>query len=102
MRSTSFASRAHAPTERAAHLAGGLARLGEGLRVDQVADRLSLREIEAAGEKGALGEFAGLGETRAQLKRAAQKQLQHHGRAVRCNLNEIFGCVRARSGKESD
>ena len=57
-----------AAAERAAHLAGGLARLGEGLRFDEVADGFSLREVEAAGEEGALREFAGLGEARAQRR----------------------------------
>ena len=91
----------HAVAERAAHLAGGLARLGEGLRVDEVANRFSLREVEPAGEECALGKFAGLGQARAQLEGAAQQQLQHHGRAVRCDLNQIFGGIGARSARST-
>ena len=91
-----------AAAKRAAHLAGGLARLGKGLRFNQVANGFSLREVEPAGEKGALRKLPRLGQPRAQLKRAAQQQLQHHGRAVRCNLNQIFACVRARSAEVRD
>ena len=46
--------RLHAPAERAAHLAGGLPRLRQRLRFDQVAHRLGLGQIELAGEKCAL------------------------------------------------
>ena len=88
--------------ERAAHLAGGLARLGERLRVDEVAHRFSLREVEPAGEKCALRELAGLGQARAQLERAAQQQLQHHRRAVRGNLDQIFRGVGVGRGEEGD
>ena len=91
-----------AVAERATHLAGGLARLGESLRVDEVTHRLSLREIEPAGEKCALRKFAGLSETRAQFKRAAQQQLQHHRRTVGRNFDQIFGSIRARSGEKCD
>jgi hypothetical protein len=35
-----------AAAERATHLAGGLARLGQGLRLDEVADGLGLGEVE--------------------------------------------------------
>ena len=91
-----------APAERAAHLAGGLARLGERLRSDQVAHRLGLGEIESAGQKGALRKLARLGQSRAQGKSAAQQQLQHHRRAVRRYLNEIFGGIRVRSAKKGD
>ena len=91
-----------AMAERAAHLAGGLARLSEGLRVDEVADRFSLGEVEAAGEECALREFAGLGEARAEIERSAQQQLQDHRRAVRGNFDQIFGGVGVGRGKECD
>ena len=94
--------RLHAAAERAAHLAGGLPRLGQRLRIDQVAHRLGLREVELAGQKRALGKLARLGQPRAQLQCAAQQQLQHHRRAVRRNLNQILGGVRVWRGKKSD
>ena len=46
----------------AAELLSGDARLVEGLGFDEVAHGFGLGEIEAAGEEGALGKFAGLGE----------------------------------------
>ena len=91
-----------AAAERAAHLAGGLARLGERLRVDQVADRLGLRQVELAGEKCALSEFAGLGQPRAQLERAPQQQIEHHRRSVRGNLYEVFAGVGIGRGEQGD
>ena len=86
--------------ERATHLARGLAHLGESLRVDEVTHRFSLREVEAAGKECTLRKFAGLGEARTQLERAAQQQLQHHWRTVRGNFHEVFRSVGVRRGKE--
>jgi hypothetical protein len=91
-----------APAERAAHLAGGLAGLGQRLRLDQVAHGLGLGEVEPAGKKGALGKLAGLGQPRAQIESAAQQQLQHHRRAVRGDLHQVLGGVGVGSGKECD
>jgi hypothetical protein len=85
-----------------AHLAGCLAGLGERLRRNQVAHRLRLSEIEFAGQKSALCELARFGQSRTQGKSAAQQQFQHHRRAVRRYLHEIFGSVRVRSAKKSD
>ena len=95
-------TRLDAAAERAAHLAGGLAGLGQGLRFDEVADGFSLGEVEPAGEKGALRELAGFGETRAESESAAKKQIEHHGRAVRGDLHQILRRVGVRSGKEGD
>ncbi len=50
----------NAAGERAFHLLRGDAGLVQRLRVDQIAHGFSLREIDAAGEKRALGEFAGI------------------------------------------
>ena len=55
-----------AAAERASHLTGGLAGLGEGLGFDEVANGFGLGEVELAGEEGALGEFAGVGEASAE------------------------------------
>ncbi len=94
--------RLHATAERAAHLAGGLAGLGERLRVDEVADSFSLGEVELAGKKGALRELAGLGEARAQSESAAEEQIEDDGRAVRGDLNQVFCGVGVRRGEEGD
>ena len=91
----------NAMAERATHLAGGLARLRERLRVDEVAHRFGLREIEPAGQKRPLRELSGLGQPRAELERAAQQQFEHHRRPVRGNLYQIFRGVGVWRGKES-
>ena len=88
--------------ERSTHLAGGLARLRERLRVDQVAHRFSLREIEPARQKCTLRKFSRLGQPRAERQRAAQQKLQNHRRAVRSNLYQIFRRVGVWRGKKSD
>ena len=91
-----------ATAERAAHLAGGLARLRECLRIDQVAHRFSLGEVEPAGEKSPLGKLAGLGHPRAERERAAQQKFEHHRRAVRGDLDEIFRGVRVGRAEKGD
>jgi hypothetical protein len=92
----------HPAAEGAAHLACGLAGLGQGLGFNQVAHGLGLREVELAGEKRALGEFARLGETRAEIEGAAQQQVQNDGRAVRGDFDEIVGGVGVGRGKIGD
>ena len=91
-----------AAAERSAQLAGGLASLGERLRLDQIADGLSLGEVEAAGKKSALGEFARLGQPRAPVERAPEQQIQHYRRAMRRNLHHILGGVGVGRGKPGD
>jgi len=83
-------------------LAGGLAGLGEGMGFNEVADGFGLGEVETAGKKGALGEFAGLGEARAEDEGAAKQELENDGRAVRCYFDEIFGGVGVGRSEESD
>ena len=90
-----------ASAERAAHLTGGLPRLRESLRIDEVANRFGLRQIETARQKSALGKFAGLSQPRAQLHCPPKQELQHHRRTVRRNLHQIFRRVRIRRGEES-
>ncbi len=92
----------HAMAERAAHLAGGLTSLREGLRIDEVADGFGLDEIEFAGKEGPLGELAGLSETCTDCERAAQQQIEDNGRAVRGDLNEVFRGVGVGCGEEGD
>src|SRR5262249_4078006 len=70
--------------------------------VDQVANRLCLRQIEAAVEKGAEGEFAGIGQTRARSEGALDRMAQHDRRAVAGDLNQVLGGVGAGTFEERD
>ena len=66
-----------------------LAGLSQCLGFDQVAHRFGLGEIELAGEEGALREFSRLGEARAEVESAAQKEVEYDGRSVGRDFNEI-------------
>jgi hypothetical protein len=68
----------HAMAESATHLACGLTGLGEGLGLDEIAHGFGLGEVEFAGEKCALCEFAGLGESCAEVESPAQQQIQNN------------------------
>jgi hypothetical protein len=68
----------NAMAERAAHLTRSLAGLGEGLGLDKIANGFCLGEVEFAGQKCALRELAGLCESRAEVKRAAQQKIQNN------------------------
>ena len=73
MRQQSQQTRAPAAVERAkiaVELAQRLAPLRLGLGRDEIGDRLGLRQVELAVEKGAAGEFAGLGEAQPHPTRA--------------------------------
>ena len=91
-----------AAAEGATHLACGLARLGEGLCVDEIAHRLSLREIELAGEECALSEFAGVRQPRAKRKCAPQQQVEYHGRSMRGNLYKFIAGIGIGRGEKGD
>ncbi len=91
-----------AAAEGTAHLAGGLARLGQCLGVDQIADGFGLGEVELAGEKRALGEFAGIRETRTERKGSTQQQIENHRRTVRRDLHEFVAGVRIWRGEPRD
>ena len=95
----SLFQRLHAPTERAAHLACGLPRLRERLRLNQIANSLGLGQIQLSGQKRALGKLARLGQPCAQIECTAQQQFQHHRRSVRRNLHQVFGSIRIGRGK---
>ena len=87
---------------RAAELLRGDAGLVQRVRVDQVAERFGLREVDAAGEPRALGEFAGLRQARAVGEAATQDVIQQNGSAVRGDLDQVFSGVGVRRGKERD
>lgn len=91
-----------AATQRATHLAGGLAGLGECLRVDEVAHGFGLSKVEATGQEGALGELAGLGEARAEGDRAAQEQVENNGRGVCSDFYNVFRGVGVGRGEEGN
>ena len=65
--------RGDAARDRAADLLRGHARLVERGGFDQVAHGFGLRQIDAAVEKSAQGELAGLGQTRAGLRGRAPR-----------------------------
>ena len=76
--------------EGAAKLLGGDAGLVEGRGVDEIANCFCLREIEAAGEKGPLGEFAGFGQACSGAKALADKEIEEDGRAVSGDFDYVF------------
>ena len=57
---------------------------------------LRLRQINAAVEESAKGEFARLRDARAALDRHRQHAAQNHGAAMTAQLNDIFACVGVR------
>ena len=65
----------------------------EGGGVDEVANCFGLSEIEAAGEEGPLGEFAGFGEAGSGAKALADKEIEEDGRAVGGDFYDVFGGV---------
>ncbi len=66
--------RGDAARNRAARLLRGDARLVERGGFDQVAHGFGLRQVDAAVEKGAQREFAGLGQARAGFQRRAPRR----------------------------
>jgi len=53
-------------------------------------DGFGLGEVEAAGEEGALGEFAGFGEAGSGANALTEKVIEEHGRAVGGDLDDVF------------
>ena len=73
-------------------------------RMDQVRDGLGLREVNAAVEKGALGEFARLGQPRAGGEQRVEHQLGGQQSAVAGNFHRVLAreCARgAQDGQEN-
>ena len=52
-----------------------------------------LGKVEAAGEEGALGELAGVGEAGAGGEGAVEDGVEHNGGAVGGDLGEVLACV---------
>ena len=91
-----------AARERAFKLLSRNLGLIEGLRLDQVADSLRLGEIDASVEKGAHGEFAGLGQACAPSQSQLDHVAQDHGRTVGGDFDDVIGGVGMRLGKVGD
>ncbi len=72
------------------------------LRVDQIAHGFGLGQIDAAVEKRAHGELAGLGKPRAGRDAKLHDVSQYNRRAVRRDLDDVVGGVRVRFGEVSD
>src|SRR5258706_1143114 len=79
--------------EGAASLLGDAAGLVGGCSVDGVANCFGLCEIEAAGEEGSLGEFAGFGKAGAGGEALAEEVVKEDGGAVGGDFDEVFGGV---------
>ena len=98
--------------ERAGQRARRRARGRFGVGVDQVGDRLGLRQVELAVEERAQRELAGLRQSQARraarrlasisrrLQAARKQQLQHHRAAMGLQLEHVFAGVRVRRRKE--
>ena len=91
--------RREAARDGAIHLLRGDARLVERGGVDQVADGLGLRQVDAAVEEGAQRELAGFGQARAGVERALHGVAQHDRRAVAGDLDHVFGGVGSRRAR---
>jgi hypothetical protein len=83
-------------------LLGGDAGLVEGLGFDEVVDGFGLGEVEAAGEEGALGEFAGFGEAGATGNALTEKVIEQDGGAVGGDFYDVFGGVGVGFFEEGD
>ena len=94
--------RLDATRERASQLARGDPGLINRLRLDQVANSLGLSQIDAAGKKSSLREFARLGKSRAALDRLPQEQVEDHRRTVRRYFDDVFSCVGVGCAEEGD
>ena len=95
-----FLDRRDAAGDGAAGLLGGDAGLVERGGVDEVADGFGLREIDAAVEVGAQGEFAGFGEAGAGFQGALDGVAQDHGRAVAGDFDDVLGGIGTGSFEE--
>ena len=82
------------------------ARRSLGARINQIGNRLGLRQIDLVVKKRPLGELPRLSQSQPwqgrlrQLKTPRHQQLQHHRPAVRLQLQHILTRVTARPGKE--
>ena len=86
----------------AAELAQGLAALRLGLGRGEIGNRLGLQQVELAVEKGAAGEFAGLGEPRPEPGECLHDRSEHSSAAVQMELHDILAGRAPRPRKPQD
>ena len=96
-----FLPRSDAARDRAFHLLRRDASLIQGSGFNEVADRLSLRQIDAAVEIGAQSEFARFGQARTSYTGAFDTVAQDNRRSMARDFHHIFGGVRTRRLKIS-
>ena len=77
-------------------------RLIQRLRIDQVAHRLGLRQVDAPVEKGAHGELAGLGQASTRSHAQFDDVPQHNRRSMGGDFDHVVGRVGMWLGKEGD
>ena len=77
-------------------------RLIERLRFDKIADRFGLRQIDAAVEESAHGEFAGFGQSCAARQRHLHNMAQNNRRTVTRDLDHVVGGIGMRLSEEDD
>ena len=68
-------------------------------RIDEVGDRLGLREIELAFQEGAACELSGFREPSAIVHTRGEQHLHHNGPAMAVELENVFAGVRMRRRK---
>ena len=73
-----------------------------GARVDQVGHGLGLREVNAAVEEGAPGEFAGLSQPGAVRQHGVQDQLRRQNAAVAGDLDDVLARKGARGAHDRE
>jgi hypothetical protein len=72
------------------------------LRVDQIANRLSLGQVEPAIKEGPHGKFTRLSQPRAARESQLDNMPQYDGRSMSGDFNDVVGCIRVRLPKVSD
>jgi hypothetical protein len=75
--------------------------LKESLRIDQVANRLSLGKIDPAIQKCSHRELAGLGESRTASRCELDNMPQNDGRSMSGDFDHVIGRIRMRLGEVS-
>ena len=90
------------PRERPSQLLCRHLDLIQRLRVNQVAHRFCLGQIDASVQERPRGEFARLRQSRPARHAHLDHVLQHHWRSVRRNLNHVVRGVGMRPGEVSD
>ena len=86
---------ADARRELALHGAHGRARGRRGAGIDQIGDRLGLRDVDLAVQEGALAELARPRRAAAELERAPHQHVEHEDAAVALQLQHVLAGERS-------